>query len=92
MMLAELRRITVEPPTDEEMERARARVLGNLAMDRRTNARQAWSLAYHELAGVGWDFPDRYARAVEGVSASDVMNAARRYLDAPVTIVLRPPR
>jgi predicted Zn-dependent peptidase len=92
MVAAELRRITAEPPTDDEMERARARVLGALAMDRRTNARQAWYLAYHELAGVGWGFPDRYARAVEGVSASDVVAAARRYLDTPVTIVLQPAR
>ena len=40
---------------------ARSYVLGSQAMDRRTNARQAWYLAAAELAGVGYEFFDRYA-------------------------------
>ena len=51
-------------------------------MDRRTNARHAWYLAFFEVIGAGWDFPDRYARAVEAVTVADVARAAARYLDA----------
>ena len=35
------------------------------AMDRRTNARQAWYLAAAELAGLGHDYFDTYAAAVQ---------------------------
>jgi predicted Zn-dependent peptidase len=60
-------------------------------MDRRTNARLAWSMAFHEVEGVGQDFPERYRRAVEAVTAEDVRRVARTYLSAPSVVVLRPP-
>jgi len=78
-------------PSEAEVARAKAYVLGNLAMDRRTNARHAWYLAFFELAGFGWDYPERYARALEAVSVLDVTRVARRYLANPATVVVRPP-
>jgi predicted Zn-dependent peptidase len=69
---------------------SKAYVRGGLAMDRRTNARQAWYLAFFESIGAGWDFPDRYARAVDTVTPAAVHAAARRYLEGPTTVVLIP--
>jgi len=43
------------------------------------------------VIGAGWDFADRYARALEAVTAADVETAARRYLVRPTIVVLRPP-
>ena len=43
-----------------------------------------------ELAGVGCDDPERYARALKSVSAADVTRVARRYLAHPTTVVVRP--
>jgi len=91
-MLAEIERVRGEPVTDGELARAKAYLLGNLAMDRRTSARHAWYMAFFEVIGAGWDFPERYARAVEAVSAADVARVARRYLTGPTVIVLQPPR
>ncbi len=90
-LASEVERIRREGPTETEVARARAWVLATLAMDRRTNARHAWYLAFHELVGVGWDFPERYAGDVERVTAADVAAAARRWLGPPTTVVLRPP-
>ncbi|HBH03909.1 MAG TPA: peptidase M16, partial [Candidatus Rokubacteria bacterium] len=70
----------------------KAYLLGNLALDRRTNARQAWYLAFFEVVGVGWDFPERYARALRAVTAEDVAAAAARWLAAPTVVVLTPAR
>jgi len=89
-MLREIERIRSEPPTAEELARAKAYLQGTLAMDRRTNARQSWYLAFFDLIGAGHDFPDRYARALAGVTAADVQAAARRYLERPTIVVLRP--
>ena len=89
-MLREIERIRNEPPTAEELARAKAYLQGTLAMDRRTNARQSWYLAFFDLIGAGHDFPDRYARALAGVTAADVQAAARRYLERPTIVVLRP--
>jgi predicted Zn-dependent peptidase len=88
-MRDEIERFRNEEPTEAELARAKAYVLGNLAMDRRTNARHAWYLAFFELAGVGWEYPDRYARALEAVTIADVTRVARRYLGPPTTVVVR---
>ena len=89
-MLAEIERIQKDPPTPEELARAKAYLQGQLAMDRRTNARQAWYMAFFELIGAGYDFPDRYGRDLARVTAADVQAAARRYLRQPTIVVLRP--
>jgi predicted Zn-dependent peptidase len=90
-VLAEIDRIRGEPVTDRELSRAKAYLLGNLAMDRRTNARHAWYLAFFEVVGTGWDFPERYARALEAVTAADVARVAGQYLVRPTVVVLQPP-
>lgn len=89
-MRSEIDRFRTEGPNEAELARAKAYVLGNLAMDRRTNARHAWYLAFFEVAGVGWDYPERYARAVDAVTAADVARVAGRYLERPTVVVLRP--
>jgi predicted Zn-dependent peptidase len=89
---AEIARIGREPITAEELDRAKGYLLGRYAMDRRTNERQAWYLAFYELAGVGQDYPERYRRAVEAVTVADVQRAAQKYLATPTTLVLQPSR
>lgn len=86
----EVERVKTDPVTADELGRAKGYLLGKYAMDRRTNERQAWYLAFYDVEGVGQDFPERYRRAVEAVTAADVLRVARKYLDAVTTIVLRP--
>ena len=75
---------------DAELARAKAYVLGSLAMDRRSNARYAWYLAFFEAIGAGWDFPERYVRAVAAVTGADVQAAGAKYLTRPTRVVLIP--
>jgi zinc protease len=89
-MLGELERIRRDPVSPTELARAKAYLLGQFALDRRTNARLAWYDAFFEALGVGTDFPDRYARAVETVTAEDVQRVARTYLTAPTIVTLGP--
>jgi predicted Zn-dependent peptidase len=87
---AQLERVQREPVSDEELRVAKAYLLGNLAMDRRTNARQAWYLAAYEQSGVGYEFLDRYVAAVRAVTPADLQRVARRYLAALRTIIVQP--
>jgi zinc protease len=86
----EVERVRTERVAPEELARAKAYLLGTLAMDRRTNARQAWYLAFFELAGVGHGFVERYARDVEAVTPEDVHRVARSYLEDPLVTILSP--
>ena len=73
-----------------ELARAKGYLLGRYAMDRRTNERRAWYLAFHEVHAVGRAYPERFRRRVEAVTADDVQRVARRYLAPLTTVVLGP--
>jgi predicted Zn-dependent peptidase len=91
-VLSEIDRIRADQVSERELARGKAFLLGNLAMDRRTNARHAWYLAFFEVIGAGWDFPERFERAVEAVTVADVARVAGRYLTRPTVVVLKPPK
>ena len=86
----QLERIQRQAVSGEELRVAKASLLGSLAMDRRTNARQAWYMASLEVAGVGHEFLDRYVAQVRAVTAADVQRAAQRYLATVRTVVAEP--
>jgi predicted Zn-dependent peptidase len=87
----QLQRIQREPVSADELRVAKAYLLGTLAMDRRTNARQAWYLSSLEQAGVGYEFLDRYTAQVRAATAADLQRVAQRYLATVRTVVVRPP-
>jgi predicted Zn-dependent peptidase len=87
----QLARVQRMPVSDQKLSMAKAFLLNTLAMDRRTNARQAWYLASYERAGVGYDYADRYAAQVNQVTAADVMRVARGYFPAIRTVAVEPP-
>jgi zinc protease len=87
---AHLARIQNEPASAEEVAVARSYVVGSQAMDRRTNARQAWYLAAAELSGVGHEFFDAYAARVRKVTPADVQRVARTYLGVLRTVIVQP--
>jgi predicted Zn-dependent peptidase len=91
-LVREIARVRDERVGEDELRRARAYMLGKYDMDRRTNDRQAWYLAFYEIEGVGLEYPERYRRALEAVTAADVQRVARTYLMPLATLLLRPAR
>src|SRR5262249_42527349 len=91
-ILRELERVRESPISADELARAKAYVRGQLVMDRRTNARVAWYLAFFETIGAGWDYPDPYGRGVDGGTVEDAARAAEQYLKRPSIVVLEPTR
>jgi zinc protease len=90
-LFVELRdRIRTDLVDAEELRRARGYLLGRQTMDRRTNERLAWYLAFYEVEEVGQDYPERYRKAVEAVTPAGVLRVAKQYLEKVTTVVLRP--
>ncbi len=87
----QLERIQREPVSDEELRVGKAYLLGTLQMDRRTNARQAWYLAFFEVAGVGYEFLDRYVARAQQITQAEVQSAAQRYLSPLRAVIVEPP-
>jgi predicted Zn-dependent peptidase len=84
-------RIRTERVSDDELNRAKNYLLGRYEMDRRTSERIAHFLGFYTVEGVGLDYPAKYRRAVEAVTAADVQRVAQGYLAALTTLVLQPP-
>ena len=89
-MRQEIERIRDTGISERELRRAQTYLLGQFALDRRTNARLAWYAAFFESAGVGHDFARRYERDVEAVTVRDVRRVASIYLVAPTVVSLGP--
>jgi predicted Zn-dependent peptidase len=88
----EIERVRKERVGEDEIRRAKNYLLGRFEMDRRTNERRAWYLGFYTVQGVGLDYPARYRRAIDAVTAADVLRAAQTYLATLTTVVLEPPR
>src|SRR5262249_22824005 len=89
-VLREVTRLRQDRVEARELAPAKAWLAGNLAVDARPGAGHAWYLAFDELVGGGWDWPERFSRAVEAVTADDLARVADRYLTQPTVVVLRP--
>ena len=86
----EIERLRHEGVGEDELARTKTYMTGAFALDRRTNARQGFSLALYELLGVGADYVHRYPALVDSVSADDVARVAAQYLVEPAVVVVAP--
>lgn len=91
-MLKEVENICTHKVSQDELLRIKRHLIGSRAISlQRTSARAA-SMALDELYGNGCDASDRYAGQIDAVTASDVIETAKRYLkpDMSVTVCVGP--
>ena|SRR5437870_5453649 len=81
LFLQELNRIRTEPPKAAEVEDAKRYLLGNLPFHFTTNEQIAGELLMIERFGLGFDYLDKYRKAVAAVTAGDVQAVAKKYLE-----------
>ncbi|MCX6910759.1 MAG: pitrilysin family protein, partial [Verrucomicrobia bacterium] len=73
---AELERMRTAPPTDDELDQARATLVGGMLMTMETNGGIAGTLCDLELYGLGQDWIARAVEAIWKVTPADVLAAA----------------
>ena len=91
-MQQELERVVHEPPTDDEIRRARRYLIGSHAIGLQKNDSVASSLLFDEMYGLGYDQYTRYSDDISAVTAEDVWRLAKRVirLDAATEVVVGP--
>jgi zinc protease len=79
--------------TEEELVRAKKKLLGSEAIRNQSNSTFAASVATDELVGLGYDNHLRRNAQVEAVTLDDVRRVAARYFTSPsrVEVIVRPP-
>ncbi|MGI9252946.1 MAG: M16 family metallopeptidase, partial [Thermomicrobiales bacterium] len=92
-IIAELRRITTEPVSPEELNDAKSYQTGILPLALESNDGIASILMTIEHFNLGLDFLDRYPATIEALTAEDLMRAASQHLepDLVATGIAGPP-
>ena len=85
-LLAELARLTEEPPTEEEMTKALRQSEAQFAYGRDGVTSQAFALAYFEHLG-DWRNLARHTQRLRAVTPKDVRRVAATYLTEPGRVV-----
>ncbi|MGQ0810284.1 MAG: M16 family metallopeptidase [Nitrospiraceae bacterium] len=92
----EIKRLQADPPTDQELQRAKNQVEAAHIFEQDSNFRQAMLLGQMETIGAGWQRVGQFVEHTRSVTAKDVQRVARQYLvdDAKTvgTLIPIPPR
>lgn len=72
--------IVAEPPTDEEVESAKAYLTGSYVFEFETNTQLTSFMAAAELYGLGFNYPQRYLDEVSRVTPGEVFRVAQAHL------------
>jgi len=80
IMLEEIRRITQEPVSDEELERAKESFLNSWVFNFDSKDKIITRLMTYEYFGYPSDFLNRIKEGVEAVTKEDILRVARKYL------------
>lgn len=75
-----LQRIIKQKPSQEEMDRAKAYLLGSRAIGLQTYSAQAMVMTMDELMGLGWQDYQKTPERIKAVTAEQVRQAAAEYL------------
>jgi zinc protease len=76
----EIKRLQNEPPTDQELQRAKNQVEATRVFEQDSNFRHAMLLGQAESVGAGWRKVDQFLDRIRSVTAKDVQRVARQYL------------
>ena len=82
-----------EPPTDEEMMRAKNTIAGGYVIDLQRRAARASLLAQDEVSGLGYEEALGYLDRIRTVTAGEVRDVAARWfqLQSTTLTILKPP-
>lgn len=79
-LYAEIQKLQQEPPSDQEMQRAKNQVEAAYIFGQDSNFRQAMLLGQAETTGAGWRQVEQFVKKLRDVKADDVKRVAQKYL------------
>ncbi len=76
----EIKRLQAEPPTEQELQRAKNQVEAAHIFEQDSNFRHAMLLGQAETVGAGWQHVNKFLERTRAVTAKDIQRVARQYL------------
>ncbi len=87
---AEVDRLCATPLSDEEIQTAKNKLLGQYALGKQTNSQLAQIFGWYETLGLGVEFDTRFQDSIANVTAQAAQEAASRYFGDPYISLLGP--
>jgi zinc protease len=79
----EIGKLAAEGMTEEELERAKAKLLGSEAIRTQSNGAKAQSSAINELIGLGYNHADRREEEIRSITMEKIREVAQRFFKEP---------
>jgi len=76
--------------TEQEVELAKKKLVGDFLLDHQTRLRQAWYLAFFEVMGFGWEMDSLYTENIKKVSKEDVEKVIEKYINHHHCVIVEP--
>ncbi len=76
----EIVRLQTEPPSDQELQRAKNQVEAARVFEQDSNFRHAMLIGQAESIGAGWRQIDQFVERIRAVTAKDIQRVAKHYL------------
>ncbi|WP_243694492.1 M16 family metallopeptidase [Aquifex aeolicus] len=76
--------------SEEDVELAKRKIIGDFLLDHQTRLRQAWYLGFFEVMGLGWKMDEEYTKRISEVKREEVEEAVRKYIDFHHCVVVEP--
>ena len=86
----EVERLTQETLTEEELQGAKNKLLGQYALGKQTNGEIAQTFGWYETLGLGVEFDRTFQAAIPPISPAMAQKVANRYLSKPYISIVKP--
>lgn len=87
---SEVERLTKEILTEEELQGAKNKLLGQYALGKQTNGEIAQTYGWYETLGLGIDFDNTFQTAIPPITGDRIQEVAQKYLAQPYISLVRP--
>ncbi|MEN9227001.1 MAG: pitrilysin family protein [Thermostichus sp. HHBFW_bins_43] len=87
---AEIQRLHTHLLSEEEVEMAQRKLLGQYALSKQTNAQVAQLAGWYEILGLGMEFDRQYLQRVRHLTPEHLHQAVQTYLVTPVIALVGP--
>ncbi|MGL5834795.1 MAG: M16 family metallopeptidase, partial [Waterburya sp.] len=87
---AEVARLTQETLSDEELQGAKNKLLGQYALGKQTNGEIAQTFGWYETLGLGVEFDHTFQAAIPPITPAIAQEVANRYLSKPYISIVKP--
>ena len=86
----EVKRLTKETLSEEELQGAKNKLLGQYALGKQTNGEIAQTYGWYETLGLGVEFDRNFQAAIPPITSEMIKEVANKYLSKPYISLVKP--